>query len=80
MELLLKKILNRQVRVGIIGLGYVGLPLAVEMGKAGLTVVGYDVDPAKITSLSEGRSYVGDVPDADPPRDPRWAALDDLDL
>lgn len=65
MELLLKKILNRQVRVGIIGLGYVGLPLAVEMGKAGLTVVGYDVDPAKIKSLAEGRSYVGDVADAD---------------
>src|SRR5207247_8213270 len=48
--------------VGIIGLGYVGLPLAVAFAEAGHEVVGLDSDPRKVESLGEGRSYVEDVP------------------
>ncbi len=59
---LLERIKNGQAKVGIIGLGYVGLPLAVEFAKAGLHVVGYDVDQSKIDTLSSGTSYIPDVP------------------
>jgi len=59
---LLKRIKSKDARVGIIGLGYVGLPLAVEFAKAGLHVVGYDVDQSKIDSLTDGKSYIPDVP------------------
>ena len=59
---LLQRITSRDARVGIIGLGYVGLPLAVEFAKAGLHVVGYDVDQSKVDSLSAGKSYIPDVP------------------
>jgi UDP-N-acetyl-D-glucosamine dehydrogenase len=52
---------RRSARLGVIGLGYVGLPLAVEFGKAGFEVVGIDLDPAKISSLRRGRSYIQDV-------------------
>jgi UDP-N-acetyl-D-glucosamine dehydrogenase len=58
-------ILNRQVRVGIIGLGYVGLPLAVEFAKAGLRVTGIDVDVEKVKAINAGRSYLRDVPSAE---------------
>jgi UDP-N-acetyl-D-glucosamine dehydrogenase len=51
-------------RVGIIGLGYVGLPLAVAFAEAGNEVVGLDADPRKIEALNEGRSYVEDIDDA----------------
>ena len=59
------RIRNRQARIGIIGLGYVGLPLAVEFAKAGFEVTGFDVDVAKITSINKGHSYIGDVPSED---------------
>jgi UDP-N-acetyl-D-glucosamine dehydrogenase len=49
-------------KVGIVGLGYVGLPLAVAFAEAGHEVVGLDADPRKIDALNEGRSYVEDVP------------------
>ena len=52
------------MQIGIIGLGYVGLPLAVAFAEAGHEVVGLDVDPAKVEALNAGRSYVEDVPDA----------------
>jgi UDP-N-acetyl-D-glucosamine dehydrogenase len=52
------------MKIGIVGLGYVGLPLAVAFAEAGHEVVGLDVDPAKVESLAAGRSYVEDVPDA----------------
>lgn len=48
--------------VGIVGLGYVGLPLAVAFAEAGLPVVGIDTDPDKIAALNSGESYVEDVP------------------
>ncbi len=52
----------REARVGVMGLGYVGLPLAVEFAKAGFRVTGFDLDPEKVRSLAEGRSYIEDVP------------------
>jgi UDP-N-acetyl-D-glucosamine dehydrogenase len=55
------KIRNRQARIGIIGLGYVGLPLAVEFAKAGFEVTGFDVDLAKVDAINNGKSYIGDV-------------------
>src|ERR1700730_3930098 len=61
-EILAEKITNRTARVGIIGLGYVGLPLAVEFAKAGFTVIGIDVQESKVAKLNAGESYVQDVP------------------
>ena len=52
----------RQATVGVIGLGYVGLPLLVEFAKAGFTAVGFDVDASKIEQLTRGDSYIPDVP------------------
>ena len=59
---LLKKIESKQAKLGVIGLGYVGLPLAVEFARAGFAVVGYDVDERKVAELMAGRSYIPDVP------------------
>lgn len=59
---LLKRIADRQARIGIVGLGYVGLPLAVAFAKEGFTVVGVDLDARKVTALQRGESYVEDVP------------------
>lgn len=56
------KIASRTARVGVLGLGYVGLPLAMEFCRAGFDVVGVDVDEAKVKALQAGRSYVLDVP------------------
>jgi UDP-N-acetyl-D-glucosamine dehydrogenase len=63
-EDLQQKILSRQARVGIVGLGYVGLPLAVEFANAGFCVTGIDIDAAKVESINRGESYVQDVPTA----------------
>ncbi len=63
-DALMEKIRSRRARVGVMGLGYVGLPLAVEFAKSGFTVVGVDVDQDKVRQLNEGRSYVRDVPEA----------------
>jgi UDP-N-acetyl-D-glucosamine dehydrogenase len=62
---LLEKIQSRRARTGVVGLGYVGLPLAVELAKAGFQTTGIDLDERKITAIMEGRSYIPDVPDAD---------------
>ncbi|MBI2301405.1 MAG: nucleotide sugar dehydrogenase [Armatimonadetes bacterium] len=59
---LLERIADRSLRVGVIGLGYVGLPLAVEFARAGFTVTGIDVDPEKVAQLNRGESYLPDVP------------------
>ncbi|MCO4770880.1 MAG: nucleotide sugar dehydrogenase [Deltaproteobacteria bacterium] len=58
---LLAKIANREARIGIIGQGYVGLPLAVVMAEAGFDVTGYDVAEEKVAQLNEGTSYIGDI-------------------
>jgi UDP-N-acetyl-D-glucosamine dehydrogenase len=56
-----QKIESRTARVGIIGLGYVGLPLAMEFAKAGFPVTGIDIEPSKVAQLNRGESYVQDV-------------------
>ncbi len=62
---LLDKIERREAVIGIIGLGYVGLPLAVEFAKAGMRVVGYDVSERVVALLNRGESHIQDVPAAD---------------
>src|SRR5579884_4045250 len=61
-EALQEKIKSRTARVGIVGLGYVGLPLAVEFGHAGFHVTGIDVQESKVRRLVAGESYIQDVP------------------
>jgi UDP-N-acetyl-D-glucosamine dehydrogenase len=61
-ELLQEKIRSRTARVGIVGLGYVGLPLAVEFARSGFDVTGIDISDAKNAQINVGESYVGDVP------------------
>ena len=55
------KIDDRSARIGVIGLGYVGLPLAVELTAAGFEVIGFDIDEEKVRSIESGFSYIGDV-------------------
>jgi UDP-N-acetyl-D-glucosamine dehydrogenase len=62
---LLERIQSRQARAGVVGLGYVGLPLAVEFARSGLTTVGIDLDPRKVAAINAGESYIADVPTAD---------------
>ena len=62
---LLERIEQRRVRAGIVGLGYVGLPLAVEFARGGMTVTGIELDQRKADAIAEGTSYVPDVPTAD---------------
>jgi UDP-N-acetyl-D-glucosamine dehydrogenase len=56
---------QRDITFGIVGLGYVGLPLAVELGKAGFRVLGYDISQPVCDSLNEGRSHIKDITDAE---------------
>ena len=61
-RLLLNTIESRQALVSVVGLGYVGLPLAVALAQAGFTVVGVDVDEGRVTAVNRGESYVEDIP------------------
>ncbi len=61
-HLTLKKIKNKKAKIGVIGLGYVGLPLAMAFAEKGFTVLGIDSDPSKISGLNKGVSHVMDVP------------------
>src|SRR5215510_2138828 len=63
-EVLAEKIRTRTARVGIVGLGYVGLPLAVEFARAGFSVTGIDVSADKAKKVNSGDSYIGDIPTA----------------
>jgi UDP-N-acetyl-D-glucosamine dehydrogenase len=62
---LAERIRQRTCRYGVMGLGYVGLPLAVAFARRGVRVVGFEVDEAKAAAVQAGRSYVGDVLEAD---------------
>jgi UDP-N-acetyl-D-glucosamine dehydrogenase len=65
MSELLSKIKSKNAKVSIVGLGYVGLPLAVELAKDGFEVIGIDVDQRKCKSLNEAKSYIEDISDAE---------------
>jgi UDP-N-acetyl-D-glucosamine dehydrogenase len=60
---LLEKIANRNAAIGIIGLGYVGLPLAIQFVKSGFKTTGFDIDKAKVNDLKEGRTYIKHIPE-----------------
>lgn len=64
-EKLLSRIAERKITVGVVGLGYVGLPLAVEKAKAGFRTIGFDVQEEKVKLVNAGHNYIGDVVDAE---------------
>jgi UDP-N-acetyl-D-glucosamine dehydrogenase len=61
-ETLIAKAADRSAVFGVVGLGYVGLPLAVELASAGYSVLGFDIDEKVVDTVKAGRSHVGDVP------------------
>ena len=63
MNALEKKIVQKKARIGVVGLGYVGLPLAVEFASQGFETLGIEVDPKKVNAISSGRNYIADVDD-----------------
>ena len=63
--MLKEKILDKTAVIGVIGLGYVGLPLSVEKAKAGFKVIGFDIQESKVEMVNEGHNYIGDVVNAD---------------
>lgn len=64
-ELIAQKIAGHKIIAGVVGLGYVGLPLAVEMAKAGFRTIGFDVNKKKVDSINHGINYILDVDDSD---------------
>lgn len=62
---ILDKIKNKEIIVGVVGLGYVGLPLAVEKAKAGFKTIGFDIQNEKVAMVNKGHNYIGDVVNAD---------------
>ncbi len=64
-EQILKKIADKEIVAGVVGLGYVGLPLAVEKAKAGFRTIGFDVQKEKVDMVNAGHNYIGDVVDSD---------------
>ncbi|NMC56723.1 MAG: UDP-N-acetyl-D-glucosamine dehydrogenase, partial [Eubacteriaceae bacterium] len=64
-QTLLNKISKKQIIVGVVGLGYVGLPLAVEKAKAGFKTIGFDIQKEKVDLVNSGENYIGDVVDSD---------------
>lgn len=65
METLREKISGRQASVGVMGLGYVGLPLALEFARKGFSVTGFEINPKLARDLSKGVSHIPDVPSGD---------------
>lgn len=64
-QMLLNKIIDKEIVVGVVGLGYVGLPLAVEKAKAGFKTIGFDVQRKKVEMVNAGENYIGDVVNED---------------
>lgn len=64
-DILLDKVKNKDLTIGVVGLGYVGLPLAVEKAKAGFRTIGFDVQKEKVDLVNSGHNYIGDVVDSD---------------
>jgi UDP-N-acetyl-D-glucosamine dehydrogenase len=64
-EELMLKLKNRTAKLGVVGLGYVGLPLAVEKARAGYNVIGFDVQTQKVEMVNNGHNYIGDIVDED---------------
>lgn len=64
-EHLLKRIKKKEIVAGVIGLGYVGLPLAVEKAKSGFKTIGFDIQTEKVDMVNQGHNYIGDVVDSD---------------
>ena len=60
-EQLLQKLKSREARIGVVGLGYVGLPLALRFSEAGFPVTGFDIDAAKVSALNAGKSYIAQI-------------------
>ena len=80
-DLLVAKAADRTALIGVVGLGYVGLPLALEFVRAGYRVVGFDVKHATVEALNQGRSHIQDVPAhrlVDAVRAGKFAATSDL--
>jgi len=64
-QITIDKFVNKSARVAVVGLGYVGLPLAVLQGKTGFHVTGIDIDDSRVNKLKEGKNYIQDVNDQD---------------
>jgi UDP-N-acetyl-D-glucosamine dehydrogenase len=64
-EVLISKIKNKSAVVGVVGLGYVGLPLSVEKAKAGYKTIGFDIQKSKVEMVNQGKNYIGDIVDHD---------------
>ena len=64
-EELIQKLKSKTAKLGVVGLGYVGLPLAVEKAKAGYEVIGFDVQEKKVSMVNCGHNYIGDIIDSD---------------
>ena len=83
MKALIDKIRRHEARCGVIGLGYVGLPLALEYARAGLRVTGIDLDKKKVDAITAGKSYIVDVADneiSDPVKAGRFDATMDFSV
>ena len=59
----IKKIKDHSVVVGVVGLGYVGLPFAVEKAKVGFNVIGFDIDKSKVNLINSGKSFIKHIKD-----------------
>ncbi|MCW5891942.1 MAG: nucleotide sugar dehydrogenase [bacterium] len=83
MQDLIKKIERREAHCGVIGLGYVGLPLALELARAGFKVTGIDLDESKIKAINAGKSYIVDTKDeeiAEPVKAGKFRATNDFSV
>ena len=61
-QALLQKLKDKSARIGVVGLGYVGLPLALRFSEVGFAVTGLDIDQGKVQALNAGKSYIAQIP------------------